>query len=224
MFTRAFPLLFVAAMAISAGGQPPDSNGDKSERPSPAYTAFPDLKAPAEGKAVELPPLTTEPADAAPLQKVRFAQLKEGLAYLAVLERAMRVGGPSEYDFERNVKMAMDVHRLAAELEPTPARKAAWYEVNIRYLKEVERYTRLRVEAGALRPQVLNAAAFARLEAEADLLKLKAAGEKGAAPPAGAGVPPGPAVAPPVVVLPTVVTAPCVRASGAVGTRLIRRR
>ena len=178
MLTRATPLLFVAAMAVSAGGQPPDPKGDTAKGPAPAYTAFPDLKAPGSGKAVELPPVPAEPAAATPLQKVHFAQLKEGLAYLAMVERAQQITGPSEYDFERNVKMALDVYRLAADLEGAPARKVAWHEVRVRHLKEVERYTRLRVESGALNPLRLHAAAFARLEAEADLLKLKGEGKK----------------------------------------------
>jgi hypothetical protein len=65
------------------------------------------------------------------------------------------------------------VYRAAAELEPTPAGKFAALETRVLALKECERFTEARTSAGNDPPQQLNVCRFHRLQAEADLLRLK---------------------------------------------------
>ena len=174
---RASLLLLVAALTIStSSGQPRDAKKEepkiKGERPD--YTAFPDLK-PA---GIELPPLPAVAADAPPLRKVQYEQAQAGLAYLAHTKEVIRVGNWDKSFFREYLLMSEETFRVAAELEDKPAKRVPWYEARVRGLKEFEQFTELRVRSGTEPPQGLPAARFARLQAEADLLKLKAEVEK----------------------------------------------
>ena len=75
--------------------------------------------------------------------------------------------------------VAAVVYGVAAELEEKPARRVPWFEARVRKLKEVEGHVERAVRTGGLQAQALNVARFQRLQAEADLLRLKADVEKG---------------------------------------------
>lgn len=217
MLTRACLLVFVSLLAASAGsGQPTDKKKQLRPPPIPADrlpagppfdTAFPDLKPRIPDEKYNVPDLPLPPfpvlaADAPMLRKVQYEQLREGLSYLYRVETRIQLGAFDQGSFREYLLMTEVVFRAAAELEDTPAKRVPWYETRVRILKELERFTKLRVDLGGAPPQDLHSARFARLQAEADLLKLKAEAEKAV-----------PAVVAPVVCAPV-----------AVPPRLFRRR
>ena len=199
--TRACLLLLVGGLAVSTGsGQPPEAPKNLKIVPTkwsrPDYTAFPDLKPPTserkevkkadgttvivveEKGVVPLPEIPALAADAPPLRKVRFEQLHAGLSCLARMKAAFDIGHYTPSDFQDYITTAVDTYRVAAELEDKPAKRIPWYEARIRKLKEFEQFTSLRVNNGTAGPRALDLARFQRLEAEAELLKLKEEVEK----------------------------------------------
>ena len=127
----------------------------------------------------ELPALHAVAADAPPLRKVQLEQVEEraGLHHCRCKE-LIRLGVWIPADFRLFAEVATDTYRLAAELEEKPANRVPWYEVRVRQLKEVEDLIDRSVRVGSAAPQILHYARFQRLQAEADLLKLKAEVEK----------------------------------------------
>jgi hypothetical protein len=158
------------------------------------YTAFPDVtvvtfdspdyRGP-DGKPLKVPVLDSTfgrlkavlarpvPADAPPLTKVRLAQVYEGTEYLYRFQEKMRLGSYLPSDYQTYHRMAAEVFRAAAEVEDDPAGKVALYEDRVRMMKEAERFATARTNAGTDPPHALNEARFHRLQAEADLLRLK---------------------------------------------------
>lgn len=159
------------------------------------YTAFPDLKPPTrehkrepngmvtveEKGVVPLPPLPVLADDAPPLRKVQYARVQAGLSYLYRVKQLEQIIGRNS-DSERNITIAAEVYSAAAELEDTPAKRVPWYQARVRSLKDAEEYIKQRVQVGTAGPQQLDYATFARLDAEADLLKLKTEAEPTIAP------------------------------------------
>lgn len=159
------------------------------------YTAFPDLKPPTverkkvagpngvvdfvveEKDVVPLPPLPKLADDAPPLRKVQSAQLRAGLAYLYRVKELEKVQGRTP-DFLSHLAMATEAYRVAAELEDTPAKRVPWYEARVRTFKEMERFTKIRLDIGTAPPQQLDQICFERYRAEAELIKLNAEVEK----------------------------------------------
>ncbi|QJW96182.1 hypothetical protein [Frigoriglobus tundricola] len=186
--TRTCLLLCVAAFTISVGsGQPLDGNkeGPKLRTVRPTYTAFPDLKSRnwseiKDGKAAPVPPAPAIAADAPPLLKVRYEQFQEGLAFQDRVEEIIRLGVYDSRSFREYLSMTTETYRLAAGLEEKPAKRVPWYETRVVRLKEFEKFIEMRVQNGFDPPQNLHAARFSRLQAEADLLQLKAEVEKAA--------------------------------------------
>jgi hypothetical protein len=179
---RAAALLVVAAaLAAQTAAQP---------TAPPAYTAFPDLKAPTgpveieSEKWAEFPDFENLharlnaaaarplPADATPAAKVRAFRLKSGADFLKRAHARRRVlpedqpGGPAEI-----TAMVNDVYRAAAGGEPDAVRRAL-AEERVRVLKELERQTERGVDVGRLPPEGLALIRFHRLGAEGDLLAL----------------------------------------------------
>ncbi len=66
-----------------------------------------------------------------------------------------------------------DVFRIAAEPEPTVAGKRGFYEDQVAFFKELERFTMMRVNTGADPVHQSNLARFYRLDAEADLIRFE---------------------------------------------------
>jgi hypothetical protein len=197
---RACLLLGVAATAAGAGGQP--TGGAKAEPPvtiagvRPYFTALPDLKPPTyetvevknpdgttrmvtvEKGEILLPALPALAADAPPLRKVQFEQVREGLAYIQRSRELIRLGVWVPADFRQYAEVTTETYRLAAGLEEKSANRVPWYEVRVRQLKEAEDLIDRSVRIGSAAPATLHYARFQRLGAEADLLKLKAEVEK----------------------------------------------
>lgn len=113
------------------------------------------------------------PADAAPLIKVRTAQVNEGVLYLMRMRPRMEIGPFRPEQFAVLVRLAGEVFRIAAELEPAVAGRRGFYEDQVAFFKELERVTGKRVRTGTVPPQELDLARFYRLEAEADLIRFE---------------------------------------------------
>jgi hypothetical protein len=168
-----------AALGASVGNGA-QSGEPKAQKDQGSYTAFPDIKPGTGDKKddVALPPLPAVAADAPPLRKVQFEQLKEGLDFLRKSEEIMRLGAGDVAMLRDYAYVASDVYRLAADLEDKPARRVPWYEARVRKLKEFETSVERGWRRGVMPSQALNVARFQRLQAEADLLRLKEEVEK----------------------------------------------
>jgi hypothetical protein len=197
--TRACLFAFAAALSVSTGvGQPPTDKkaAPKPQEPPGPYTAFPDLKAPTTERAevtnpdgttrivlvekntITLPPWPKVAADAPPLRKLLFEQMKEGRDYLDKINEVIRLGAYDMRLLREYAVMTVDVYGLAAELEEQPAKRVPWFEARVRKLKELEQLVDLGVRAGSEPSRSTNLARFQRLQAEVDLIKLKAEVEK----------------------------------------------
>jgi hypothetical protein len=115
------------------------------------------------------------PAYPTPLQKVRHEQVLEGLEGVARVHSVIQSGRWDSSYYNEYLTLASEVLRVAAELETTPAGRVRCYEARVILLKEIERFIGRRARIGSDPPQNLNAAAFWRLAAEADLLRVRAA-------------------------------------------------
>jgi hypothetical protein len=172
----------VVAWLVSAGSaQPPAKFA-----PDPALTAFPDLKVPlrdapggqetdfgkALGRLAAYPkPI---PPDAPPLRKVKLAQLNEGAEYIKKTHQVFQVGRWMPQDLYELMRTTAEVYRVGAELADNAAEKVGWYEDRVVMFKVMERFTDARVHAGSDPPQAMHLIGFWRLQAEADLLEVKA--------------------------------------------------
>jgi hypothetical protein len=114
------------------------------------------------------------PPDAPPLRKARPAQVYEGAVYLYRFGERLRLGTFTSIEYGRYVTIVTDVFRAAAEVEDDPAGKVALYEDRVRVLKRAEGYSKRRAEVRADPPYALNETRFYLLQAEAELLRLKA--------------------------------------------------
>ncbi|MBN9118043.1 MAG: hypothetical protein J0I06_02560 [Planctomycetes bacterium] len=188
-------LLFLGAVfAAAIGHGQPAPNRAPIDSIRPYYTAFPDIKptrlhtvvkdrdgtarvAVEKSDAVPLPPLPVLAADAPPLRKVQYEQIRVGLEYLDRIKENARLGARDPKDVQA-VAVAAEVFLIAAELEEMPAKRVAWYEARVRVLKEGEEFVHECVLQGTFPLTTLLGARFERLRAEADLLRLKAEVEK----------------------------------------------
>lgn len=200
LLTRSCLLFLTGTLAVSVGyGQPREGKDGPPKTPHdrPYYTAFPDLKPPTyerkvvknpngtktetieEKGGVPLPPLPALAADASPLRKVQYEQVQAGLSYLFRVKEQMlhQVSGPP-LNYERLIQMTTKVYRAAVELEETPAKRVPWGEARVRALKEIEERLERRALNGIESPTAVDVARFERLQAEADLLMLKAEANK----------------------------------------------
>jgi hypothetical protein len=109
---------------------------------------------------------------ASALQKVRSAQLREGLSYPDQLVEVIRRGAWSSQFFRQYANLVPEMYRLGAELEEQPAQRVRWHEAGIRKLKEFERFQFIRTVYGSDPPQRYDYIQFVRYGAEIELLKL----------------------------------------------------
>jgi hypothetical protein len=175
--------VLLTAIALA---QPKAAN---DEKPKVEYfTAFPEIQVPmkqAEGRKEPMPDYDKLfarfsskhprpiPADATPLVKVRTAQVNEGVLYLVRMRTRIQIGQFRSEEFVEFVHVAADVFHIAAELEPTVAGKRGFYQDQVAFFKEVERFTTMRVHAGTDPGHQTNLARFYRLQAEADLIEFQ---------------------------------------------------
>jgi hypothetical protein len=186
-----------AAWVVSVGQAQPLVKDDPAAKPK-TYTAFPELKVPLQEHLVRGRPdydnliarleagrtsiARRMPEDAAPLRKVRLAQLTDGIAYIKMVFEIISTGRFNDPDFKGLVEMSANVCRIGVELNDEPVEKKKWLENSVVMSKFYELYVEARTEAGTIGTQQIYYARFHRLQAEADLLLLKAEIEKGRKP------------------------------------------
>lgn len=192
-------LSLVLVTALSSGAQPvPPAGPKRAQNPwsgppklGPEGSAFPELKPPTgpEGKDVtpeaiakyqrELNDLLFKdipaalPKNPTPLQRVRYEQAREGIQALRLIKKNIEIGNWTSQELGGLLTLATDVHRVAADLEPTTAGRVRCYERRVILFKEIERFCGIRFEAGSGPHQDFGGVLFRRLQAEADLLTLK---------------------------------------------------
>ncbi|HEV3436751.1 MAG TPA: sigma-70 family RNA polymerase sigma factor, partial [Gemmata sp.] len=158
-----------AALMGLAGGAPlpdlepkpiPAKAADlKLDKPLPAYTAFLKLKLPEplfdkdyHAKMDDLVIkgiLRDPPQDHSLLERVRYEQVRAGLASLNKMQTLIGIGKwRVDYCLIKYLQIALQVYPVAAELESTAEGKIRCYEAGVLVLKEIEAITETRVEAG----------------------------------------------------------------------------
>lgn len=125
-----------------------------------------------------MPALPTAAADATPLRKAQVELVREGVTYIARCKELMRTGAWAVSDFRRYSDVLTETCRVAAELEEKPANRVPWHELRVRRMKDAENLLSQGVKVGSVAPQELNLIRFQRLQAEIDLIKIKAEIEK----------------------------------------------
>src|SRR5262245_52573764 len=132
----------------------------QKERPEPKLDPF-------VAKAIEPDPKDT------PLRKLQKERCRERAVAIGHIKGVIEIGNwlPSYYtDY---IKLQSTLWENLAEAVDTPADKVKCYELRLDAMKEIERFTKVRVEAGNDPPQHLNIAKANRIDAEIELLKLK---------------------------------------------------
>lgn len=179
----------VAALLLTATvfAQPKAGN---REAPGDAFTAFPEITVPREviernGRKATRPDFkklfsrftTGQPRpilkDAAPLAKIRTAQVHASAGYLRGIEPRFGLTESEADDLLEMIHTSNDLFRVAVAAEPTAAGKQGLFEDRVALFKESERFTEAKVNTGARPPHRLNLARFYRLQAEAELLVLQ---------------------------------------------------
>jgi hypothetical protein len=196
---RVVPLVIVAALTgTPARAQPPelpDGMIDYEKRIAGIglrhyYTAFPGIMTPGYWRG-ELrydkaqPPLPAIASDAAASQKLRYLQAREGLDCLDQIREIIQTGSWTSQFYLQHILMSGDAYRVAAEVEEATARHVPWYEARVRKFKELERFAVIRTFNGSDPPHRIDMIRFARFQAEAELLGLKAEVKRAGRPPAG---------------------------------------
>jgi hypothetical protein len=184
-----FLALVAATLAATAPAQPPDP----PRRPSPfgvpdPVTAFPEIQPPKpvppkDGSAGPGPTATLPiilgstprpvPACAPVLVKLRTARLNELAEYIRLAYQVIGLGRFTPDDMRLLLAAIDEAGLTGADLEDTNAARVRWYEDRLRGLKDVERMTEWRVDAGEAQPELTNLARARRLSAELDLLRAR---------------------------------------------------
>ncbi len=163
-----------------------------------SFTAFPDLKLPMrelaefkhpDGTAVKVPDMSKleqglqvimtrpVPANASLLWKVRAAQIPEWIAYDLGYQNRSAIKALifcGKIEFLEHVAILDEVYRAAVDLEDSAVGKVMFAEDRIMAFRGYEWYIELRVRNAKNMPTDLAFVRFHRLQAEADLLRLKA--------------------------------------------------
>jgi hypothetical protein len=149
-----------------------------------ALAAQPDPKA----KPDAAPALPAFAADAmkpddkdSPLRKLQKERARERADYLAKTAEVIRVGNWDTNYYQQFLNTQAAFAENLAELMDKPADKVRCYEMRVEALKESEKFIAGLVNNGKSRPQELNLAKAARIDAEIDLLKLRGPDAKPAA-------------------------------------------
>lgn len=182
-----YTMLLLTALAQPPKMEQPKARSAEPSKLGPANTAFPDLKRPEWQKDGKLNPtynkerhdlvfkdiLPELPKDASPLQKVHYEQARSGILYLQEMLRVIDLGRWDAAYYNQYLNMSTQVHLPVAELYSTSQGRIRCYEARVILLKDAERFIQIRVDMGNQAPQDAYLARFCRLQAEADLLKLK---------------------------------------------------
>jgi len=160
-------LILAAAACLAFGATAPAQPEKKGAGPrEPALDQF-------VAKAVE------PDAKDTPLRKLQKERTRERAVAIALIKKVMETGSWAPAYFSDYIKLQVTLAENLAELMDKPEDRVKCYEMRVEALKEAERFTRIRVEAGNEVPQNLNIARAARIDAEIELLKLKEAPKGG---------------------------------------------
>lgn len=113
-----------------------------------------------------------------PLRRLRYEQVREGLAALWWFECKIAIDNWHSPDSGPYVRFVTDLYRAAGELEPTLVGRIPGFEMRVVHLKSFEAFFAARFEAGNEPQHNVELARFYRLQAEADLLRLQAVAER----------------------------------------------
>lgn len=119
-----------------------------------------------------------DPKDS-PLRKLQKERCRERATAVARIKEIIEIGNYSPDFYSNYGKLQMTLWENLAEVMDQPADRVKCYELRLDVLKEIERLTAIRVMAGNDPPQMLPIARANRIDAEIDLLKVKAEVEKG---------------------------------------------
>jgi hypothetical protein len=123
-------------------------------------------------KAVE-----ADPKDA-PIRKLQKERCYQRAVAVAYVKECIAFGQWTPSYFQDYIKLQVTLAENLAELMDKPADKVKCYEMRVDATKEFEKFINTRVTTGNDPPQNLNLAKAARIDAEIELLKLKAEIEK----------------------------------------------
>jgi hypothetical protein len=173
--------------AVYSGSFGRDGRGATSEIPEVAMFVFaltvmiaqPVPKAP----EFKLEPLIAKAIEADPndslLRKLQKERCRERAHAIAQITGVIQIGAWNPTYYTDYIRLQMTFWENLAELADTPANKVKYYERRIDAAKEIEQFFTVRVNAGNEPPHTLSLARATRIDAEIDLLKLKAEVEKG---------------------------------------------
>jgi hypothetical protein len=115
-----------------------------------------------------------EPKNASLLWKVQAEQVREGVEFYRKIQNLTELGRWDEGWRDSHLMILSDLYVVAAELQPTAAARVRCYELRILALKDFEYFTTIRVQlSGGTLPSARNEASYHRLQAEAELLRIK---------------------------------------------------
>lgn len=138
---------------------------------------------PKKDEAPKLDPFVAkaiEPAAAdGPLRKLQKERVRERALAIAETLQLADVGRTDGNTPGELTRLRVTLAQNLAELMDKPADRVKCYEMRVDALKEYEKLTKSRVEAGAVPSRFLRLATADRLDAEIDLLKFKEAQKDG---------------------------------------------
>jgi hypothetical protein len=109
-----------------------------------------------------------------PLRKLQKERCRERATYLAKINTLMAMGRWNPQDFLDYLKFSAALSENLLELMEKPYDKLKCLELRVELLKTGERFMETRVQVGSDPSQSLNLAKANRIDAEIDVLKLKA--------------------------------------------------
>ena len=108
-----------------------------------------------------------------PLRKLQKQRVRDRALYLAKMQIVIKIGSCDRNDDAAHQQTHWLLAENLTELVDKPADKIKCYEVRVAAMKEFEKFIAESVKDGKSRPQSLNLARAARMDAEIELLKLK---------------------------------------------------
>jgi hypothetical protein len=108
-----------------------------------------------------------------PLRKLQKQRVRDRALYLAKMQIVIKIGNWYEAEHAAHQQTHWLLAENLAELMEKPADKIKCHEMRVEALKEFEKMVTESVKVGKSRPQSLNLARAARIDAEVELLKLK---------------------------------------------------
>ena len=113
-----------------------------------------------------------------PLRKLQKERVRERAVAVSQIKEVMEIGRWDPSYYASFIKLQDTLWENLAEVVEKPADRVKCYEMRLGAAKEIERFVTTRVAAGNDPPQMLPIARANLIDAEIDLLKVKAEFEK----------------------------------------------